>query len=76
MPPKRSEANQALGRAIRATREERGHTQEGFAAHAGFDRSHYGAIERGEFNPSVDTVVKLAAALGISVGALFTRAGL
>jgi transcriptional regulator with XRE-family HTH domain len=39
-----------LGEAIRASRNERGYSQEGFAAHAGMDRSYYGAIERGGFN--------------------------
>jgi hypothetical protein len=29
------------------------------------DRSYYGAIERGEFNLSVDTVLKLSAALDL-----------
>ncbi len=76
MPAKKSKTNQALGRAIRATRKERGYSQEAFAAHAGVDRSYFGAIERGEFNTSIDTVVKLATALGISTGELLRRARL
>jgi DNA-binding XRE family transcriptional regulator len=46
---------------VRKTRSERGYSQEGFAAHAGLDRSYYGAIGRGELNPSVETIVKIAA---------------
>jgi transcriptional regulator with XRE-family HTH domain len=57
MSSKKSAANQAL----RAIRLERGLNQEAFVAHAGLDRSDYGAIERGEFNVTLDTIVKLAA---------------
>ena len=63
MPGKKSAANQTLGKAIRSTREQLGYSQEGFARRAGIDRSYYGAIERGEFNLSVDTVLKIAAVL-------------
>ncbi len=76
MPAKKSPVCQAFGRAVRATRVERGYSQETFAAHAGFDRSYYGAIERGEFNCSLQTIVRIAGALGVSVSMLFARAGL
>lgn len=76
MSRKKSEDVQALGRAIRAVRVERGYAQEGFATHAGMDRSYYGAIERGEFNVSVETLVKLARALDTTVVELARRAGL
>jgi transcriptional regulator with XRE-family HTH domain len=75
MPAKRSKANQALARAIRTTREERGCSQEAFAARAGLDRANYGAIERGECNVTVDTIVKIANGLDIGLGELFTGAG-
>lgn len=76
MAVKRSPANQALGRALRSARAQRGYSQEAFAAHAGLDRANYGAIERGEFNVTVDTVAKLAAGLRISASELFRRASL
>ena len=76
MPAKKSAANQALGQAMRAARRERGLPQEAFAARASIDRSYYGAIERGEFNVSVDTVAKVAAALGTSLSSLFAKAHL
>jgi transcriptional regulator with XRE-family HTH domain len=76
MPAKKSLANRALGEAIRSARESGGHTQEGFARKAGMDRSYYGAIERGEFNLSVDTVLKIAAALEMTACELFGRAKL
>jgi transcriptional regulator with XRE-family HTH domain len=76
MPAKKSPATQALGKAIRSARESRGYTQEGFARKVGIDRSYYGAIERGEFNLSVDTILKVAAALGMTAGELFGQAKL
>jgi transcriptional regulator with XRE-family HTH domain len=52
-----------LGEAIRASRNEQGYSQEGFAAHAGLDRSYYGAIERGGFNFTIETLMRVAAGL-------------
>jgi transcriptional regulator with XRE-family HTH domain len=66
----------ALGRAVRETRKARGHTQESFALKAGLDRSYYGAIERGEFNVTVETLAKVAAGLEVAVWELLERAGL
>jgi transcriptional regulator with XRE-family HTH domain len=76
MPPKKSAANQALGSSIRAARKQQGFTQESFALKSGIDRSYYGAIERGEFNVTVDTLMTVAAGLDISVSELFRRANL
>jgi transcriptional regulator with XRE-family HTH domain len=76
MPPKKSAANASLGIAARSLRRERGLAQEAFAARAGIDRSYYGAIERGEFNVTLDTIVKIAHALDVPVAALLERAGL
>jgi transcriptional regulator with XRE-family HTH domain len=73
---KKSEANQALGRAIRAARLECGLGQEALAALAGLDRSYCGAIERGEFNVSLDTIVRLTKGLGVSASELLARAHL
>jgi transcriptional regulator with XRE-family HTH domain len=76
MPAKKSAANQALGQAIRATRRERGLAQEALAIRAAIDRSYSGAIERGEFNITLDTIAKLATALGTRPSRLLARAGL
>ena len=73
MARKKSESIQALGRAIREVRVERGFSQEGFAARAGLDRSYYGAIERGEFNVSLSTIFKIADGLGVTAGELLSR---
>lgn len=76
MPPKKSPANQALGNAIRAVRKQQGYTQESFALKADIDRSYYGAIERGEFNVTVDTIMTIAAGLDAPAAELFKRARL
>ena len=76
MPPKKSPSSIALGSAIRAYRKERGYTQEAFASDAGIDRSYYGAIERGEFNLTVETILRIAAGLELTAAELFERAGL
>jgi transcriptional regulator with XRE-family HTH domain len=76
MPAKKSAEAQALGGATRSLRRERGIPQEAFAARAGLDRSYYGAIERGEFNVTLDTLVKVAAGLGVRPSALLRRARL
>jgi transcriptional regulator with XRE-family HTH domain len=76
MPSKKSQANQALGGAMRSVRSERGYAQESFAAHVGLDRSNYGALERGEVNVGLDTIVKIATGLGITAAELLHRAKL
>ncbi len=76
MPSKKSTANQMLGNAIRAARKQQGYTQESFALKANLDRSYYGAIERGEFNITVDTIMSIAAGLNVPAAELFERAKL
>jgi transcriptional regulator with XRE-family HTH domain len=76
MPPKKSESNQAIGSAIRAIRTELGFTQEGFALKAGLDRSYYGAIERGEFNMTIDTLMSISKGLDVPAWEILSRTGL
>jgi transcriptional regulator with XRE-family HTH domain len=76
MPPKKTVSNEAVGRAIRASRQAAGYTQEAFAHAAGLDRSYMGAIERGEFNLTLETLLKVTAVLGMSASELLGRAGL
>jgi transcriptional regulator with XRE-family HTH domain len=60
-----------LGKRIRELRQHTGLSQERFAARAGLDRTYYAGIERGERNPSVKNLAKIAGALGVSIGTLF-----
>lgn len=76
MAHKKTAVTLAFGATVRALREERGYRQEGFAAHAGIDRSYFGAIERGEFNVSLETIVKVATALEVTAAEVLRRAGL
>jgi transcriptional regulator with XRE-family HTH domain len=72
--PSRSPAHAAFGQAIRQLREERGISQEVFALKCGIDRSHYGGMERGERNPSLTTIIKIAAALDVQPSEIHARA--
>jgi transcriptional regulator with XRE-family HTH domain len=76
MPAKKSAAARALGEAIRAARQERGYAQEAFAAHVGLDRSYFGAVERGEFNVTLATMLRIADGLGVRASTLLRRARL
>ncbi len=60
-----------LGKRIRALRLRTGLSQEKFAVRAGLDRTYYAGIERGERNPSVKQLAKIATALAVPIGALF-----
>jgi len=77
-PPRRSKPRSpehaALGEAVRTLRLEAGLSQEQLAEGAQTDLTQVGGIERGVRNPSYTTLVRLAAALGTSVGRLATRA--
>jgi transcriptional regulator with XRE-family HTH domain len=65
-----------FGQRVRSARDLRGWTQEILAAEASLDRTYVGGIERGERNPGLLNVNKLAMALGESfAGFLPCRAG-
>jgi XRE family transcriptional regulator, regulator of sulfur utilization len=76
MPAKKSAAIQAVGVAIRSARRERGYAQEAFAARVGLDRSYFGAIERGEFNITIGTLLKITDGLSVRASTLLHRAQL
>ena len=61
----------ALGLQIRKLREEKGYSQEGFAAEVGLDRAYYGGVERGERNVAALNLIQISIALGVEVGELF-----
>jgi transcriptional regulator with XRE-family HTH domain len=70
----RSAAHQAFGNALTALRKERGFSQEQLALESGLDRSYVGGIERGEKNPSLTNVFKLASALNVRPSEIHLRA--
>ena len=62
---------QNFGKNLRAARKERGFSQESFAHAVDLDRTYIGGIERGERNPGLKTIVRIADALEIEVTELF-----
>jgi transcriptional regulator with XRE-family HTH domain len=75
-PQDGSGIRRALGVAMRLVRSGLDLSQEAVARRADVDRSYYGALERGEFNPTIEVIVRVAAGLGLTLGELFKRAGL
>ena len=55
---------------VRRLRVERALSQEALAVDAGVDRGYVSGIERGTYNPTVDILDRLAAALSVDVGEL------
>lgn len=51
---------------LRRLRKAKGFSQDALAFEAGINRTYIGAVERGERNVSLDNIVRLAAALGVS----------
>jgi transcriptional regulator with XRE-family HTH domain len=79
VPPRRrstprSPAQAALGDAIREKREDLGYSQEELADATPMHITYLGGLERGVRNPSYETLLKLASALGTTPGALLTTA--
>lgn len=70
MVPQPHSPDPALGRAIRALREERGLTQEGLASASGLTFATVSALERGRTAPMFATVRAIARALDVSMAEL------
>ena len=59
-----------LAERIRRLRNQKGWSQEEFAATCNINRSYMGRIERGELNLTLETLEKIANGLSVSVSAL------
>lgn len=55
---------ETVGKAIRILRDRRGYSQEGLGDRAGLHRTYVGQVERGERNPSFESLDRLIKALG------------
>jgi transcriptional regulator with XRE-family HTH domain len=63
--PQTTEASRAFGQNLVRLRERAGLSQEGAADRAGLHRTHVAMIEAGQRLPRLDTIVKLAGAVGV-----------
>ena len=75
MPDPSPDPQIALGRAIRARREELGLTQLQLALELDTDATWISHLESGRQNPTYGTVDRVARALDLSIGELAARAG-
>lgn len=58
--------NIKFGKQVSKLRLKTGLSQEAFAYKCNINRTYMGEIERGEVNPSLSTIIKIANGLGIS----------
>jgi transcriptional regulator with XRE-family HTH domain len=61
-----------FGDRVRELRKSRGFSQEKLAERADLHYTYVGGIERGERNPSLINIGRIAAALGVSLAELFS----
>ncbi|MBK1659858.1 helix-turn-helix domain-containing protein [Paracraurococcus ruber] len=61
-----------FGDAVRRARAKTGLTQEELADRSGIDRSYIGGVERGERNPTLVVICKIADGLGLTLSELFS----
>ena len=74
MGGQRSSLHAAFGAELRAVRVRRGLSQDDLAAVSGLHRTYIGGIERGERNPSLTNIGRLAEALDVPVAELLVTA--
>ena len=63
--------NAKFGRAVRALRTAAGYSQEGFADALGVHRTYMGTLERGDANPTLDMIARIARGLRLTLTNLF-----
>ncbi|MGI5222218.1 helix-turn-helix domain-containing protein [Nocardia sp. CA-290969] len=66
--------DKALGHAIRVMRAERQWSQEDLVARSGISKRTIGRIETGQSSMQMPQMLRIATALGVSLGDLLTRA--
>ncbi len=71
--PLETDIRARFGRRLREIRQERGLSQEELAFRAGLHRTYVSSAERGQRNVGLVNVERLAQALDIEIGELFTH---
>ena len=66
--------NEIIGQNLRAIREKKALTQEGLAFYAQTSAAYIGNIERGEGNPTINTLNRIATVLNVPLSQLLTPA--
>lgn len=66
-----ADVKREFGARVRFLRQQAGLSQERLAAKAGLHTTYISGVERGEYNVSLQNIVKLARALGVPVTELF-----
>ena len=66
-----SQESLKIGKRVRLLRLKRSLSQEKLAHEAGLNRAYIGYIERGERNPSTETLSKIASALNVELYEIF-----
>lgn len=67
----KTNVNIAFGKRVAELRKNAGYSQEQFAFKCEVDRTYIGVVERGEKSPTLNTIEKIAYALGITKSELF-----
>lgn len=65
--------NKAFGKALREIRKQQGYTQETLAFECGLDRTYISLLELGTSSPTLDTIMALCKALGVSLTQIASR---
>ena len=63
--------NTQLGMRIRYLRKQKGLSQEDLALDSGVNKNYLSDLERGERNPTIVVLEKIAASLGVTLSTLF-----
>lgn len=67
-PP--SDILERFGNRVRKLRKQQGWSQEEFAHQCGLDRTYVGGIERGERNPALRNIERIALSLNVTISQL------
>ena len=70
---RQTDAEQAFGEVLRELRKNAGLTQEGLALDSGLDRTYISMLERGQRQPTLQTLLSIACCLGVSASEIVAQ---